>query len=107
MKMHMLSGGRLRTRRSAYITGAAEGDTIELSVFRAAQACPGQRPVRYRLRSLIADNTEARWGSLANLIPIITRGNTFFLMALPRGNTKQRTKTLKTLKFPATQQARV
>ena len=37
MKMHMLSGGRLRTRRSAYITGAAEGETIELSVFRAAQ----------------------------------------------------------------------
>jgi hypothetical protein len=67
MKMHMLSGGRLRTRRSAYITGAAEGDTIELSVFRAAQACPGQRPVRYRLRSLIADNTEARWRKSATL----------------------------------------
>jgi hypothetical protein len=29
MEMHMLSGGRLRTRRSAYIPGAAESDTIE------------------------------------------------------------------------------
>ncbi len=32
MKMHMLPGGRLRTRRSTYIPDAAEGETIELPV---------------------------------------------------------------------------
>jgi len=32
MKMHFLEGGRLRMRRSIYVSGAAKEETIELPV---------------------------------------------------------------------------
>jgi hypothetical protein len=32
MKMHMLTGGRLKTRRSTYFPDDGEGETIELPV---------------------------------------------------------------------------
>lgn len=78
MKMHMLSGGRLRGRRSTYFPDAAEGETIELPV-----SCVLLRHARGNVlfdtgcHPSIADDAAARWGSLAKLlIPIMTREDT-------------------------------
>ena len=75
MKMHLLSGGRLRMRRSIYFPDAAESEMIELPVSAAL--------LRHRQGNLlfdtgchpsIADDAEARWGGLAKiLMPIMTR----------------------------------
>lgn len=75
MKMHMLSGGRLRTRRSTYIPDAAEGETIELPVSCALlRHAQGNVLFDTGCHPQVADNAEARWGSLAKLlIPIMSR----------------------------------
>jgi glyoxylase-like metal-dependent hydrolase (beta-lactamase superfamily II) len=75
MKMHMLSGGRLRGRRSTYFPGAADGETIELPVscvlIRHTQ---GNVLFDTGCHPSIADNAEARWGALAKLLtPIMSR----------------------------------
>ena len=64
MKMHVLSGGRLRMKKSIYLPDADRSETIELpvsSILLAAQA--GQRAVRYRLPSLRALTTRKRAGA--------------------------------------------
>jgi N-acyl homoserine lactone hydrolase len=78
MKMHMLSGGHLRGRRSTYFPDAPDGETIELPV-----SCVLLRHAHGNLlfdtgcHPSIADDAEARWGSLAKLlIPIMTREDT-------------------------------
>jgi glyoxylase-like metal-dependent hydrolase (beta-lactamase superfamily II) len=78
MKMHMLSGGHLRGRRSTYFPDAADGETIELPV-----SCVLLRHTQGNVlfdtgcHPSIADDAEARWGSLAKLlIPIMTREDT-------------------------------
>ena len=78
MKMHMLSGGRLRTRRSTYFPDAAEGETIELPVSCALlRHAQGNVLFDTGCHPSIADNAEARWGPLAELlIPIMTREDT-------------------------------
>ncbi len=75
MKMHMLSGGRLRTRRSTYIPDAAEGETIELPVSCALlRHAQGNVLFDTGCHPQVADDAEARWGSLAKLlIPIMSR----------------------------------
>jgi N-acyl homoserine lactone hydrolase len=78
MKMHMLSGGRLRTRRSTYIPDAAEGETIELPVSCALlRHAQGNVLFDTGCHPSIADDAAARWGSLAKLlIPIMPREDT-------------------------------
>jgi glyoxylase-like metal-dependent hydrolase (beta-lactamase superfamily II) len=75
MKMHMLSGGHLRTRRSTYIPHAAEGETIELPVSCALlRHAQGNVLFDTGCHPSIADDAATRWGSLAKLlIPIMTR----------------------------------
>jgi glyoxylase-like metal-dependent hydrolase (beta-lactamase superfamily II) len=75
MKMHMLSGGRLRTRRSTYIPDAPEGETIELPVSSALlRHAQGNVLFDTGCHPSIADDAAARWGSLAKLlIPIMSR----------------------------------
>jgi N-acyl homoserine lactone hydrolase len=72
MKMHLLSGGRLRMRKSVYLPDADRGETIELPVscvlLRHAQGNvlfdTGCHP------STVSD-AEARWGSMAKaMVPI-------------------------------------
>jgi glyoxylase-like metal-dependent hydrolase (beta-lactamase superfamily II) len=78
MKMHMLSGGHLRGRRNTYFPDAPDGETIELPVscvlLRHAQ---GNVLFDTGCHPSIADDAEARWGSLAKLlVPIMTREDT-------------------------------
>ena len=53
MKMHVLSGGRVRMRKSIYVPDADRSETIELPVSLLPAAPPaGQRAVRHRLPSV-------------------------------------------------------
>ncbi len=71
MKMHFLSGGRLRMRKSIYIPNAERGETIELPVPCVL--------LRHRQGNVLFDTgchpsastpagAEARWGSLAKVM---------------------------------------
>lgn len=72
MKMHILSGGRLRMKKSVYIPAAERHETIELPV-----SC---YLLRHRQGNVLFDtgchpsvteNPEARWGSMAKaMVPI-------------------------------------
>jgi N-acyl homoserine lactone hydrolase len=69
MKMHILSGGRLRMRKSIYLPDAGPSEVIELPVssvlLRHAQANvlfdTGCHPS-------VAENAQARWGGMAKFI---------------------------------------
>ncbi|KAB2920522.1 MAG: N-acyl homoserine lactonase family protein [Hyphomicrobiaceae bacterium] len=69
MKMHILSGGRLRMRKSTYLPDADRSETIELPVssvlLRHKQANvlfdTGCHPS-------VAENAEARWGGMARVV---------------------------------------
>lgn len=72
MKMHLLSGGRLRMRRSVYYPDAGREEMLDLPVSCAL--------LRHRqglvlfdtgCHPSVATNAEARWGSLARLLPPI------------------------------------
>jgi N-acyl homoserine lactone hydrolase len=78
MKMHLLSGGRLRMRRSTYYPGAAREETMEMPVSCALLKHPqglvlfdtGCHP------SVITD-AEGRWGSLSRFMtPIFAEPDT-------------------------------
>jgi|KBSSwiStaDraftv2_1062776.scaffolds.fasta_scaffold17177_3 N-acyl homoserine lactone hydrolase len=72
MKMHMLSGGRLRMRRGIYYPGAEKTETFELPVSCALFKHP-QGNVLYDTgcHPDAAANPEARWGSTARItVPI-------------------------------------
>jgi len=72
MKMHMLTGGRLKTRRSTYFPDAADGETIELPVSCALlRHAKGNVLFDTGCHPQIADNAEARWGALARLLTLI------------------------------------
>lgn len=69
MKLHFLSGGRLRMRRSIYVPGAAKDETIELPVHAAL--------VRHKQGNLLFDtgcspvaaaDPESRWAGLARVM---------------------------------------
>lgn len=74
MKMHILSGGRLRMKKSTYLPDADRSETIELPVssmlLRHAQANvlfdTGCHPS-------VAENAEARWGGMARVVTPIMR----------------------------------
>ena len=66
MKMHLLSGGRLRMRKSIFVPDADKSETIELSV-----PCALIRHDRANVlfdtgcHPTVAEHAEARWGGLA------------------------------------------
>jgi N-acyl homoserine lactone hydrolase len=73
MKMHILSGGRLRMRKGVYFPDADRSETIELPVscilLRHAQ---GNVLFDTGCHPTIATDAEARWGGMAKLmIPIM------------------------------------
>ena len=77
MKMHLLSGGRLRMRKSIYMPDADKSETIELPVpcalLRHAQ---GNVLFDTGCHPSVADDPEARWGGLARLMtPIMAPGD--------------------------------
>jgi glyoxylase-like metal-dependent hydrolase (beta-lactamase superfamily II) len=69
MKMHLLSGGRLRMRKSIFVPDADKSETIELSV-----PCALIRDARGNVlfdtgcHPTVAEQAEARWGGLARLM---------------------------------------
>ena len=77
MKMHLLSGGRLRMRKSIFQPDADKSESIELSVpcalLRHAQ---GNVLFDTGCHPDVAENAEGRWGGLARLMtPIMTPGD--------------------------------
>jgi glyoxylase-like metal-dependent hydrolase (beta-lactamase superfamily II) len=73
--MHLLSGGRIKMKKSTYIPGADRSETIELPV-----ACALLRHSRGNVlfdtgcHPSVAENPERRWGPLTRFMtPIMTR----------------------------------
>lgn len=77
MKMHLLSGGRLRMRKAIYLPDADRRETIELPVSCALLRHPqGNVLFDTGCHPSLAENPEARWGSLAQLVvPIMQPGD--------------------------------
>ena len=77
MKMHLLSGGRLRMRKSIFVLEADKSETIDLSVC-CALVRHGQGNVLFDTgcHPSVAEQGEARWGGLARLMtPIMQPGD--------------------------------
>src|SRR5258707_842386 len=77
MKMHLLSGGRLRMRSSVYQPDADRSEMIELPVscvlLRHSQ---GNVLFDTGCHPSVAEQPEARWGSLAKImVPIMQPGD--------------------------------
>ncbi len=74
MKMHLLSGGRLRMRKNIFLPEAERSETIELPVpcvlLRHSQ---GNVLFDTGCHPAVPDNPEARWGGLARLMTPIMR----------------------------------
>jgi N-acyl homoserine lactone hydrolase len=77
MRMHVLSGGRLRMRKNIFLPDADRSETIELSV-----PCMLLRHVRGNVlfdtgcHPSVPENPEERWGGLARLMtPIMQAGD--------------------------------
>ena len=76
MKMHLLSGGRLRMRKSIFVPDADKSETIELSV-----PCALIRHARGNVlfdtgcHPRVAEHAEARWGELARVMTPIMPAN--------------------------------
>ncbi|GJD53148.1 N-acyl homoserine lactonase AttM [Methylobacterium crusticola] len=69
MKMHALSGGRLRMRRSIYVPGAARAETIELPVSAFLMRHPqGNVLFDSGCHPAVAEDAEARWGGMAKVM---------------------------------------
>jgi glyoxylase-like metal-dependent hydrolase (beta-lactamase superfamily II) len=77
MKMHLLSGGRLRMRKNIFIPNAERGKTIELSVSCALlRHSAGNVLFDTGCHPAVAEHAEARWGGLAKLMtPIMQPGD--------------------------------
>jgi N-acyl homoserine lactone hydrolase len=76
MRMHLLSCGRLRMRKSIFVPSAEKAETIELPV-SSALLRHGQANVLFDTgcHPSVPDNPEARWGGLARLrTPIMQPG---------------------------------
>ena len=73
MKMHFLSGGRLRMRKSIYLPDADRSKTIELPVSCALMRHPqGNVLFDTGCHPSVAENPEGRWGDLARIaVPIM------------------------------------
>lgn len=76
MKMHLLSCGRLRMRKSIFLPAADRSETIELPV-SSALLRHGQANVLFDTgcHPTVAEDPDARWGGLAKLmVPIMQPG---------------------------------
>ena len=76
MKMHALSGGRVRMRRSVYVPEADRSETIELPVSCFLLRHPqGNVLFDTGCHPSVADDPVARWGGLAKIMtPIMPPG---------------------------------
>ncbi len=76
MKMHILSGGRLRMRKSIYFPDAPREENIELPVSCVLMRHPqGNVLFDTGCHPSVAENAEARWGGLVKYItPIMPPG---------------------------------
>jgi N-acyl homoserine lactone hydrolase len=83
MKMHFLSGGRLRMRKNIFLPDADRSETIELPV-SSALLRHGQANVLFDTgcHPTVAENAEARWGGLAKLMTPIMRPGEHVLTGL-------------------------
>lgn len=72
MKMHFLSGGRLRMRKSVYYPSAAREETFELPVIcTLLKHAQGNVLFDTGCSPAAAENAEARWGGVARaMVPI-------------------------------------
>ncbi|HEX4411244.1 MAG TPA: N-acyl homoserine lactonase family protein [Xanthobacteraceae bacterium] len=77
MKMYLLSGGRLRMRKSVFLPDADRSETIELPVYGALFRHPqGNVLFDTGCHPSLPDTAETRWGGLARLMtPIMARGD--------------------------------
>jgi N-acyl homoserine lactone hydrolase len=77
MKMHLLSGGRLRMRKSIFVRDADKSETIDLSVCCALiRHAHGNVLFDTGCHPSVAEQGEARWGGLARLMtPIMQPGD--------------------------------
>jgi len=87
VRMHILSGGRLRMEKRIYAPGAAPGETLKLPVscllFRHAH---GNLLFDTGCHPNVAENPAALWGEMArSVVPVIAAGDNV-LSALTRVN---------------------
>jgi N-acyl homoserine lactone hydrolase len=77
MKMHVLSGGRLRMRKSIYLPDADRSETIELPVSCALIRHPqGNVLFDTGCHPSVSEDRQARWGDLARIVvPIMQPGD--------------------------------
>jgi N-acyl homoserine lactone hydrolase len=77
MKMHLLSGGWLRMRKSIFLPDADRGETIEIPVSCALlRHKQGNVLFDTGCHPSVPENPEARWGGLARLMtPIMSPGD--------------------------------
>ena len=77
MKMHLLSGGRLRMRKTIFAPDAERGETIEMPVACALlRHSAGNVLFDTGCHPAVPDAPEARWGGLAKLMmPIMRPGD--------------------------------
>jgi N-acyl homoserine lactone hydrolase len=77
MKMHLLSGGRLRMRKSIYLPDADRNETIEMPVSCALlRHAQGNVLFDTGCHPSVPDDPEKRWGGLAKLmVPIMRPGD--------------------------------
>ena len=74
MKMHFLSGGRLRMRKSTFIPDAERSETIELPVTSALlRHAQGNVLFDTGCHPSVVDDAAARWGGLAKIMTPIMR----------------------------------
>jgi glyoxylase-like metal-dependent hydrolase (beta-lactamase superfamily II) len=74
MKMHVLSGGRVRMRKSVYFPDAAREETIEMPVSSFLLRGPqGNLLFDTGCHPSVATDAQARWGGLAKLMVPIMR----------------------------------
>jgi N-acyl homoserine lactone hydrolase len=84
MKMHLLSGGRLRMRRSVYYPGAPREETFELPVICALlQHIQGNVLFDTGCHPAVADDPEGRWGSLTRVMTPIFQAQDAVVNQLP------------------------
>jgi glyoxylase-like metal-dependent hydrolase (beta-lactamase superfamily II) len=77
MKMHLLSGGRVRTRKSLFFPDAERSETVELPVPCVLLRHPqGNVLFDTGCHPSVADDPEARWGGVAKIMtPIMQPGD--------------------------------
>ena len=77
MKMHLLSGGRVRMRKSIYLPDADRDESIELPVSCALLRHPqGNVLFDTGCHPSVPENPEARWGGIAKfMVPIMRPGD--------------------------------